>query len=471
MLILDLTNVTFIKKSEVLKITLHSIKVCLIFNWTLILKFNKGCIKITPLLFQKALKQRSRLVVILKPYSRLNFSAVSEFIEIGNNIYNPTIVISDLIYLHDSGKLSYVHLPSYSPEIIKKFDYVKEVGAYICFTDWRDCGYEVLSSKLNRKFDYIKLSLPLKTIKKNHIYSEFTEIPKAQKTKMNYEFVEDFIQGKVTVIIPTALHAMPAPKVFNFPSGFINLINEISNILNLLNLEFEIIMVIGPEINQENLNEVLIRNIKLKCIRDIQNFNFSRRVNLGLEAAEYDLIWLLNDDVEVRENSSAVQDVKIAIEIANRKSTGFVGTFLLDEKNKINHAGIQIYKRIADHYLRGTLYEYEQAMNLFKVREVSGVTGANMFFTKNSIKKISPWDENYPNNFNDLEISLRAREHKLENYVIRTNSFIHRESETRDRRINETEKLITILGKYQIVDDEDSFKFTIPNCCLAKIEV
>ena len=456
------------RKIELLKIILHSIKVCLIFNWTLNLKYEISYIKITPLLFQKALNQSSRLVVILKPDSRLNFSAVSEFIEINNKINNPTIVISDLIYLHDGGKLSYVHLPSYSPEIIKKLDYVKEVGVYICFADWKDCGNEVLSSKLNGKFDFIKFSLPLKTIKKNHIYSEFAEISLDQKTNMNYEFVEDFIQGKVTVIIPAALHIM---SVSNFQLKFLNLLNKISNILNLLNLKFEIIMVIGPEISQEYFLEVLNSNIKLKYINDIQNFNFSHRVNLGLEAATHNLIWLLNDDIEISEHSSAAQDVKVAIELANSKSTGFVGTFLLDEKNIINHAGIQIHKRIADHYLRGTPYQNEQAMNLFNVREVIAVTGANMFFTKNSIKKIGLWDKNYPNNFNDLEICLRARDHKLENYVIRTNRFIHRESETRDRRINETKKLITILSKYQIVGDEDSFKFTIPNCCLSKIEV
>jgi TRAP transporter TAXI family solute receptor len=72
----------------------------------------------------------------------------------------------------------------------------------------------------------------------------------------------------------------------------------------------------------------------------------------------------------------------------------------------------------------------------------------------------------YPNNFNDLEISLRAKEQGLQNYVIRTSNFIHFESKTRNAKILETEKLITILNQYGVKADEDPYKFTIPNCCL-----
>ena len=104
-------------------------------------------------------------------------------------------------------------------------------------------------------------------------------------------------------------------------------------------------------------------------------------------------------------------------------------------------------------------------MNLFKVREVIGVTGANMFFSKNQIKKLGLWDERYPNNFNDLEISLRAKEQGLQNYVIRTNNFIHFESKTRNAKIIETEKLLTILNQYRVKYEGDPYKFTIPNCC------
>ena len=465
MIILDLTNFTAISKIEILKIILHTIKVCLVFKLTLNFKINSRYIKITPTLLQIVFRQKSKLVIFLKPYSRLNMDYLVELSEISYKILNPTIVITDLIYLHDEGKLSYVHLPSYSHELIKKFDYTKEIGIYISFDNWRDCEKVKLASKSSNEINVVKLSLPLKTIKKNHPYSDSLMVLKNESNHMKYELVENFVEQKVSVVIPSKLEYMVETKFYGLTSSCSMVIEQVSNHLKSLMIEFEIIVIVGPDVNQENLRVALSRDTKFINIADKQDFNFSRRVNLGLQAAQHDLIWLINDDVEIIDGSSTLQDIRIAIELANRKSTGFVGTFLLDSEKVINHAGIKIYGEIADHYLRGTPYPDKQAMNLFKVREVIGVTGANTFFSKNQIKKLGLWDESYPNNFNDLEISLRAKEQGLQNYVIRTNNFIHFESKTRNAKILETEKLITILNQYGVKADEDAYKFTIPNCC------
>jgi GT2 family glycosyltransferase len=395
----------------------------------------------------------------------LNLPNLEKLREISFKINRPTIIISDLIYQHLSAKLSYVHLPEYSPEIIKKIDYTKDIGIYICLDHWRDYEKVNLTNDHNQKIDVKKISVPLKTIKKFHAYSDSPEILERINDNIDYEPVENLSGQKVSVVIPSALQYMLATKVYDSTSSFSILIEQIANHLNSLMIEFEIIVIVGPEVNQKNLCKALTRNTKFTYITDEKHFNFSRRVNLGLQAAKYELIWLLNDDIKIIDDSSTLKEIKIAIELANRKSTGFVGTFLLDSKKVINHAGIKIYGEIADHYLRGTPYPKKQAMNLFKVREVIGVTGANMFFSNDHIKKIGLWDESYPNNFNDVEMSLRAREYGLQNYVIRTNNFIHFESKTRNRKIVETEKLISILNEYGINADEDPYKFTIPNCC------
>lgn len=465
MIILDLTNFTSSSKIEILKIILHAIKVCLVFNWTLNLKTNSGYMKITPTLLQKVFRQKSKLVIFLQPYSRLNIVYLVELSEISYGIFNPTIVITDMIYLHDDEKLSYVHLPSYSPELIKKFDYTKEIGIYIGFNNWRDCEKVNLARNSSNEINVIKLSLPVKTIKKNHPNSDSAIVLINQNNHMKHELVENFVEQKVSVLIPSELEYMVDTNFYGITSSCSMVIEQASNHLKSLMIEFEIIVIVGPDVNQENLRMALSRETKFIKIADEQDFNFSRRVNLGLQAAQYDLIWLLNDDVEIIDNSSTLQDLRIALELANRKSTGFAGTFLLDSEKVINHAGIKVYGEIADHYLRGTPYHNVQAMNLFKVREVIGVTGANLFFSKNQIKKLGLWDESYPNNFNDLEISLRAKEQGLQNYVIRTNNFIHFESKTRNAKILETEKLITILNQYRVKADEDPYKFTIPNCC------
>ena len=465
MIILDLTNSTSISKIEIFKIILHTIKVCLVFNWTLSLKINSGYMKITPTLVQIVFRQKSKLVIFLKPYSRLNIVFLEELSEISNKIFNPTIIITDLIYLHDEGKLSYVHLPSYSPELIKKFDYTKDIGIYIHFENWGDCEKVNLAIELSNEINVIKFPFPVKTIKKNHAYSDSVIVLKIQNNHMKYELVENFVEQKVSVVIPSKLEYMVETKFYGITSSCSMVIEQVSKHLKSLKIEFEIIVIVGPDVNQENLSTALSRDTKFINIADEQDFNFSRRVNLGLQSAQHNLIWLINDDVEIIDDSSTLQDIRIAIELANREPTGFVGTFLLDSEKVINHAGIKIYGEIADHYLRGTPYHDKQAMNLFKVREVIGVTGANLFFSKNQIKKLGLWDESYPNNFNDLEISLRAKEQGLQNYVIRTNNFIHFESKTRNAKIIETEKLLTILTQYKVKYEEDPYKFTIPNCC------
>ena len=466
MIIIDLSDFKYIKKIEILKLILHSIKCCLFFNWSLTVKTGSKYIKITPTFLQKILRQNLRIVIVLKPFSRLNLLNLEKLQEVSFKINKPTIIISDLIYQHFSVKLSYVHLPEYSPEIIKKIDYTKDIGIYICLDHWRDYEKVNLTNDEHQKIDVKKISIPLKTIKKFHPYSDSAEILERINVNIDYEPVENLSGQKLSVVIPSKLEYMVETKCYGLTSSCSMVIEQISNHLKSLMIEFEIIVIVGPDVNQENLRVALSRDTKFINIADEKDFNFSRRVNLGLQAAQHDLIWLVNDDVEIIEDSSTLQDIRIAIELANRKSTGFVGTFLLDSEKVINHAGIKIYGEIADHYLRGTPYPDKQAMNLFRVREVIGVTGANMFFSNYQIKKLGLWDESYPNNFNDLEISLRAKERGLQNYVIRTSNFIHFESKTRNAKILETEKLITILNQYGVKADEDPYKFTIPNCCL-----
>jgi GT2 family glycosyltransferase len=466
LIVLDLSDFKYIKKIELLKLILHSIKCCFFFNWSLTVKTGSKYIKITPTFLQKILRRNLRIVIVLKPFSRLNLLNLEKLQELSFKINKPTIIISDLIYQHLSVKLSYIHLPEYSPELIKKIDYTKDIGIYICLDHWRDYEKVNLNNEEHQKIDVKKISIPLKTIKKFHPYSDSAEILERINGNIDYEPVENLSGQKLSVVIPSKLEYMVETKFYGLTSSCSMVIEQITKHLKSLMIEFEIIVVVGPDVNQENLRIALSRDTKFINIADEKDFNFSRRVNLGSQAAQHDLIWLINDDVEIIDDSSTLKDIRTAIELVNRKSTGFVGTFLLDSEKVINHAGIKIYGEIADHYLRGTPYHNVQAMNLFKVREVIGVTGANMFFSNNQIKKLGLWDESYPNNFNDLEISLRAKEQGLQNYVIRTSNFIHFESKTRNAKILETEKLITILNQYGVKADEDPYKFTIPNCCL-----
>jgi GT2 family glycosyltransferase len=242
----------------------------------------------------------------------------------------------------------------------------------------------------------------------------------------------------------------------------------VTNLLNSLQIKFEIILVIGPEVNRYELKELVKNFPEIIIVTNELLFNFSRRVNDGLAIAKHDLIWLLNDDIRIINHNSVKEDLLIAYCLAKKSTTGIVGTFLM-EGNLINHAGMQINDEIADHILRGSQFSNLEAMNAFRVREVSGVTGANIFFLKKTIEELGNFDETFPLEFSDVELCLRANKNGLQNYVIRTKNFNHFESSTRDNSLDPRHQILRALTKYEIEYKEDPYKFTVPYCCLKEM--
>lgn len=248
------------------------------------------------------------------------------------------------------------------------------------------------------------------------------------------------------------------------------LLNQVSELLTSIQVNFEIILVVGPEVNRPALNKLVELWPNVIIVTENGLFNFSRRVNKGLAQAKYEITWLLNDDIRISNHQSSKEDVLIAIELSENEKTGIVGTFLM-ESGLINHAGMQIHGEIADHVLRGSQFSKIEAMNAFRVREVTGVTGANIFFLKKTIKYLGMFDETFPAEFSDVEICLRANYNDLQNYVIRTKNFTHFESTTRVNSFDPRHQLLRLLSKYEIDCKDDPYNFTMPYCCLQDMKI
>ena len=69
------------------------------------------------------------------------------------------------------------------------------------------------------EINVIKLSLPVKTIKKNHPNSDSAIVLINQDNYMEYELVENLVGQKVSVVIPSKLEYMVDTKFYGITSN------------------------------------------------------------------------------------------------------------------------------------------------------------------------------------------------------------------------------------------------------------
>lgn len=466
MIILDIRLKQKLENIEYLKIFLHAIKICFLFKFRLVLQSNSRTINFK--LFNQNIVAKSKMIIILRPYTRLIINNFSKLSQNSLLLNEPTVIISPIIYQHYNSEPIFVHLPKVSKLVLGSVNYINEIEILAGITNQDDIERFIIYNRNNfnnfseftRIMNYESFGMPIKVLKKSH------EIVKSGKVPINNYCISDEgtikQQLNVSVIIPSTLNKID--NYFTLPS----LLSQVTDLLNSINVSFEIILVVGPEVNESSLKNLMQVRSDIIVTRDKFIFNFSRRVNRGILVAKNEVIWVLNDDIRISKHESTMKDILVALDLTKKESTGIVGTFLIDG-GVINHAGIQIYDEIADHVLRGSQFSKIEAMNAFLVREVTGVTGANIFFLRKTIESIGLFDETFPAEFSDVEICLRANKNKLQNYVVRTKNFTHFESSTRQNSVDPKHQLLRTLTKYSIDQKIDPYYFTMPYCCLKDI--
>jgi GT2 family glycosyltransferase len=466
MIILNLENYKKYSIGELIKVFLHVLKISLIFglNMRLLTSTKSYNFEIRIL----KIKKISNVMLFISPESRYIPENIEKIIKYSMTVQEPHLVITDLIYEHQDNLKSYVHLPKMSFEVLKKYDYISEVGIIIGIKVDGDLesyiNFNVENFRnvfeFNNSLNTLNFQFPSKVVKKRH---EFEIEKKTVGDNFPKRIKNNGNKDHLSVIILSTLNDINPIKQETLSIN--SLVNSIINLMSYQSVDFEILIVVGPEVNKANLESITQEFPTIKILNDKQQFNFSRRANLGIATAKNDQIWLLNDDVFTRDDSSTFEDVQLALELINNSTTGIVGTFLIQD-GLINHAGIQFRGNVADHVLRGTQYSRIQCMNFFRVREVTGVTGANIFFSRKTFNKVGAFDESFPMEYSDLDLCLRASKSSLNNYVIRTSNFIHLESSTRKNSLGETHQILRIEAKYGMENHYDLFNMTIPYCCL-----
>jgi GT2 family glycosyltransferase len=136
-------------------------------------------------------------------------------------------------------------------------------------------------------------------------------------------------------------------------------------------------------------------------------FHFSRMNNMAAEAAKGSILVFLNDDTEIIEGSWLDR----LVAQVERPDVGVAGARLLYPSGTLQHGGVVI--GVGDgcaHVGRNTSEMVSHWPWLDLTRDVSAVTGACLAIRKSVFCQIGGFGEQFPVNYNDIDLCLRVRE-------------------------------------------------------------
>jgi GT2 family glycosyltransferase len=165
-------------------------------------------------------------------------------------------------------------------------------------------------------------------------------------------------------------------------------------------------------------------------------FNFAAKINAGAAAAGGELLLFLNDDTELIEPGS-IGEMAALLE---QDDVAMVGAKLLYADGTLQHAG-HVFPGLATHALLGYPGDHPGPYRMAIVeRECSGVTAAAAMVRADLFAELGGFDEAFPNNFNDVDLSFRMREAGHRIVWTPHAAWYHFESASRDAATGDAER-------------------------------
>lgn len=181
-------------------------------------------------------------------------------------------------------------------------------------------------------------------------------------------------------------------------------------------------------------------------------FNFSEKVNVGVCHATGDRLVFLNDDIEAISQGWLEQ----LVAPLDEPDVGLTGAKLYFSDQTIQHAGHAYYNAGYHHPFKfWTRDEVGPFGELVVNREVTGVTAACAAMRRETFMDIGGFSETLPGNFNDVDLCYKVRRAGLRTLFIATSELHHYESQTREARVQEWERL-AVVSRWG-VPDEDAY--------------
>lgn len=175
--------------------------------------------------------------------------------------------------------------------------------------------------------------------------------------------------------------------------------------------KFEIVVIDNQSREPETIRflDQLVANGSARVLKYEDNFNFSAINNFAVDHVTSDLVCLLNNDVEIRNESWLTEMVRHAV----RPKVGAVGAKLYYEDGTIQHAGVVLgVGGVAGHSHKYASYDDHGYFGRLKLtHNCSAVTAACLLVRREVYCEVGGLDSrNLPVAFNDVDFCLRLAE-------------------------------------------------------------
>ncbi|MBD2771545.1 glycosyltransferase family 2 protein [Iningainema tapete] len=261
-----------------------------------------------------------------------------------------------------------------------------------------------------------------------------------QTSSPNYYRVRRDIIGQplVSIIIPSA------GKKIVTPTGeqclLENCIRSIKQRSTYPN--YEIILVDGYDIPESTLKAIASPNLQL--VQSSEPFNYSMRINIGVAKARGEILLQLNDDILVLTPNW----MESMLELAQQKEIGAVGARLLYPDGKIQHVGVIITDGCPNHALCGLdMKQPDYITSSVAIKNYLAVTGACLMMRHEVFEQLGRLDEEFPLNYNDVDLCLKAHQAGYRNVITPFAQLIHFESATR-QKVVKPEEILNFTQKW-----------------------
>jgi len=181
-------------------------------------------------------------------------------------------------------------------------------------------------------------------------------------------------------------------------------------------------------------------------------FHFGAMNQLGVEASTGDVLCFLNDDVFPITPDWLERMLAQAV----RPDVGIVGALLLYPDKTIQHAGVVVDRWHPAHIGR---FQKDSALWpwLRMTRDVSAVTGACLAIRRSTWKELGGFDPQFPVNYNDIDLCLRAAARGYRILIEAQAVLIHEEARTRVAVVRPEEAEKFHLRWSEVTDRPDRF--------------
>mgnify|MGYP000536639253 CR=1 FL=1 len=206
-------------------------------------------------------------------------------------------------------------------------------------------------------------------------------------------------------------------------------------------VDYELIIVDDASDEETKTGLERLRQGAVKLLRNPKNSGFARSCNLGAAAASGELLFLLNNDLELTQGW-----LEPMLRAFRRiKRLGIIGNVQLNAATReIDHAGFYVDWTGELKHKRS---ENRSAFGAPTYSRFSFVTGACCAIRRNLFLSAGGFDETFENGCEDIDICFRLRQLGYEHFVANRSVVLHHVSATREKGSLREEKNFRLLQR------------------------